>query len=385
MGIALQGGPEGIADDSKDDSDDVKKDNAAASVNGIEQFDNSISVVTVSNGENANPNHPQHTPTSIPNPNSSPHYPLHHHHHLGPFPQRQPLTQTRKRVGESDPPLDSGPEWPCPQDPPPETSSGWHSMKKPVSTLQPLSAEDQAGQMQYKALQPCREFLLARNEDEDKTSEDGNSEEDEEELHFFLKLFSEDRELRSYYEKCYESGDFYCLVCCGTGKTVWKKFKGCVGLLQHSTSILKTKRKHAHRAFAQVICKVLGWDLHRLPARLGSSSASHYCVGLTRVLQGGPQEIADDSKDDDDVVKKVNAAACVNGYIGETNAVSVAASSGEVAAASVNGIEQLENSTSVITVSNGEKAFSINGNSNSGENMVSVDRDHGDAIDKEGF
>ena len=102
-------------------------------------------------------------------------------------------------------------------------------------------------------------------------------------------------------------------------------------------------------------------------------------------MQGGPQEIADDSKDDDDVVKQVNAAACVNGYIGETNAVSVAASSGEVAAASVNGIEQLENSTSVITVSNGEKAFSINGNSNSGENMVSVDRDHGDVIDKEGF
>ena len=285
MGIALQGGPEGIADDSKDDSDDVKKDNAAASVNGIEQFDNSISVVTVCNGENANPNHPQHTPTSIPNPNSSPHYPFNHHHHLAPFPQSQPQppTQTRKRVGESDPPLDSAPEWPCPQDPPPETSSGWHSMKKPVSTLQTLSAEDQAGQMQYKALQHCREFLLARNEDEDKTSEDGNSEEDEEELCFFLKLFSEDRELRSYYEKCYESGDFYCLVCCGTGKTVWKKFKGCVGLLQHSTSILKTKRKHAHRAFAQVICKVLGWDLHRLPTRLGSSSASHYCVGLPQL------------------------------------------------------------------------------------------------------
>nr|POE95264.1 hypothetical protein CFP56_05626 [Quercus suber] len=276
--LQLQGGPEGIADDSKDDSDDVKKDNAAASVNG--------------------------------------------------------------------------PGWPCPQEPPPETSSSWHSMKKPVSTLQPLSAEDQASQMQYKALQPCREFLLARNEDEDKTSEDGNSEEDEEELRFFLKLFSEDRELRSYYEKCYESGDFYCLVCCGTGKTVWKKFKGCVGLLQHSTSILKTKRKHAHRAFAQVICKVLGWDLHRLPARLGSSSASHYCVGLLQL---------------------------------QVNAVSVAASSGEVAAASVNGIEQLENSTSVITVSNGEKAFSINGNSNSGENMVSVDGDHSDAIDKEGF
>lgn len=283
MYIALQGGPEGIAVDSKDDSDDVKKDNAAASVNGIEQFDNSISLVPVGNGENANPNHPQHTPTSIPNPNSSPHYLLHHHHPLAPFPQPQLLTQTRKRVGESDLPLDSGPERPCPQDPPPETSPGWHSMKETVSTLQPLSAEDQAHQMQYKALQPCHEFLLARNEDEDKTSEDGNSEEDEEELHFFLKLFSEDRELRSYYEKCYESGDFYCLVCCGTGKTVWKKFKGCVGLLQHSTSILKTKRKHAHRAFAQVICKVLGWDLHHLSARLGSSSASHYCVGLLQL------------------------------------------------------------------------------------------------------
>lgn len=103
-------------------------------------------------------------------------------------------------------------------------------------------------------------------------------------------------------------------------------------------------------------------------------------------MQGGPQEIADDSKDDDDdVIKKDNAAACVNGNIGETSAVSVAASSGEVAAAPVNGIEQLENSTSVVTVSNGEKAISINGNSGSGENMVSVDGDNSDAIDKEGF
>ncbi|KAF7836643.1 uncharacterized protein G2W53_011502 [Senna tora] len=63
------------------------------------------------------------------------------------------------------------------------------------------------------------------------------------------------------------------------GKKVWKRFKDCSSLLQHSTAILRTKRKRAHRAYAQVICKVLGWDFDRLPAivskgePLGSSMA----------------------------------------------------------------------------------------------------------------
>ena len=182
----------------------------------------------------------------------------------------------------SDPPPDSGTEWPC-SSPAPQTSA-WPVMK-PVSTppAQPLSDEDKArsaaAKTQFKAFEPCREFFTKRvgsdNDEEDNIDEEEEEEEEEdevedgseenEEFRFFMKMFMEDNELRSYYQKNYESGDFYCLVCGGIGKKVWKKFKDCMGLLHHSTSILKTKRKRAHRAFGQVICKVLGWDFDRIP------------------------------------------------------------------------------------------------------------------------
>ncbi|KAI5402189.1 hypothetical protein KIW84_066593 [Lathyrus oleraceus] len=41
---------------------------------------------------------------------------------------------------------------------------------------------------------------------------------------------------------------------------MWKRFKDCVVLIQHSTTVLRTKRKRAHRAYAQVVCKVVVVD-----------------------------------------------------------------------------------------------------------------------------
>lgn len=194
---------------------------------------------------------------------------------------------------QPDPPPDLGPEWPCPKplEPAPE-ASGWPALK-PVSTpkYQPLSADERARfaaiQIQCKAAKACREFFVKRaafhtNEDEgededveedeevdeddngdDEMSEEGSYE--NEEFKFFFMMFMEDSELRSYFEKNYETGDFCCLVCRGIGKKVWRRYKGCVGLVQHSIAISKTKRKRAHRAFGQVVCKVLGWDFCRFP------------------------------------------------------------------------------------------------------------------------
>lgn len=181
-------------------------------------------------------------------------------------------------------PLDSGPEWPCvePLEPAPE-ASGWPALKSVSTPIgQPLSAEERAGfaaiQMQYKAAEACREFFKKRfgsNTDEDEDEDDNGDDEDDEmseegseeneEFRFFLKMFVEDSELRSHFEKNYETGDFCCLVCRGIGKKGWKRFKGCVGVVQHSITISKTKRKRAHRAFGQVVCKVLGWDIDRFP------------------------------------------------------------------------------------------------------------------------
>ncbi|KAL2331350.1 hypothetical protein Fmac_018931 [Flemingia macrophylla] len=172
------------------------------------------------------------------------------------------------------------------------TASGWPSFDdiKSSSLTYSLSAEEKATvavlQVQHKALEACQKFLVG-DSDSDSDEDDSDvgyggdeNENDEyenelvdnydskecEEYKFFEKVFAEDGDLRRYYENNHREGDFYCLVCGGIGKKVWKRFKDCVALIQHSTTILRTKRKRAHRAYAEVICKVVGWDIDQLPA-----------------------------------------------------------------------------------------------------------------------
>lgn len=175
-------------------------------------------------------------------------------------------------------PLVSGAEWVCkdPNHDSSSTASGWPSFNTESSSQTcAVSAEAQASvavlQMQRKALEACEEYLAGNagsdcdDEDEDQLIDYPDPVECEE-FKFFLKLFTEDSDLRRYYENHYREGDFCCLVCGGLGKKIWKRFKGCIALLQHSTAIKRTKRKRAHRAYSHVICKVLGWDIDRLPA-----------------------------------------------------------------------------------------------------------------------
>lgn len=129
-------------------------------------------------------------------------------------------------------------------------------------------------QLQRKTVEECKKFLVNPSEsdidedeedgDEDDLMEEGGSEECEA-FKFFLRLFTEGNELRNYYEHRYEHGEFCCLVCSAIGKKGWKRFNGCLGLLQHAFAISRTKKKRAHRAYGQVICKVLGWDVDRIP------------------------------------------------------------------------------------------------------------------------
>ncbi|KAF5728287.1 hypothetical protein HS088_TW21G00432 [Tripterygium wilfordii] len=170
--------------------------------------------------------------------------------------------------------LSRGVGWPCKE---PTHSSGtmeWPPFKPQKALVtNVISAEEQVRftgvQLQRKILKACQNFFADTVDSESCEGDDEDEDEDEceecEYCKFFLKVFTEDNELRDYYENNYGDGEFYCLVCGGIGKKVWKKFKGCLGLLQHATAISKTNKKRAHRAFGQVVSKVLGWDVDRIP------------------------------------------------------------------------------------------------------------------------
>ncbi|KAK4439118.1 hypothetical protein Salat_0246600 [Sesamum alatum] len=172
-----------------------------------------------------------------------------------------------------------GAEWPCPT-PPPDWATGWPSLeaKSDAKTLS-LSPEEQsklaAKHAHRHALKVVHEFFMGNNADDSDGIDSSSDEDDElmeeddgrEEYSFFFKVFKEDAELREYYEKNFAKGEFSCLVCGALGgKKTGKKFKGCVPLVQHSITIAKTKKRRAHRAFGQAVCKVLGWDIDQLPA-----------------------------------------------------------------------------------------------------------------------
>ncbi|PON31944.1 hypothetical protein PanWU01x14_365530 [Parasponia andersonii] len=101
----------------------------------------------------------------------------------------------------------------------------------------------------------------------DADNEDKDASKDSKLFTFFSKLLMEDDgKLRDFYVNNCEAGDFCCLVCGGIGNKPWKRFRGCVALVQHSTAITNAKKKMAHRAYGQVVCRVLGLDIIRFPS-----------------------------------------------------------------------------------------------------------------------
>ncbi|CAJ2659635.1 unnamed protein product [Trifolium pratense] len=172
------------------------------------------------------------------------------------------------------------------------TASEWPAFNtKPRSYPYSLVGDEEAIvavlHLQHNAIDACQKFLAPNDdsdsdedviEDEDEDEGDDelaeNCDEESEEYKFFEKVFAEDDGLRKYYENNSKKGDFYCLVCGGIKKKMWKRFKDCVALIQHSTAVLRTKRKRAHRAYAQVVCKLVGWDINQLPAIVWKDSDS---------------------------------------------------------------------------------------------------------------
>ncbi|KAI5420164.1 hypothetical protein KIW84_044086, partial [Lathyrus oleraceus] len=216
---------------------------------------------------------PQQPNPYLPFPSSSSSQPLLHRHPFAPSHTRSllpvPSTAFKKNRKKKKGPKPDSPAWPClhSSDSP---QTGWPE-PKPRSDPPPLKPQEKerfsALQAQTKACKAFTEFLRRSGSDDE---EEDNDDDDSDAMlgefeEFFIRVFMEDSELMVYYQRCFENGEFCCLVCCAAKKKSWKKYKDCVGLVQHSISILRTANKKAHRAFGQAVCKVLGWDIHRLP------------------------------------------------------------------------------------------------------------------------
>ncbi|KAF8025875.1 hypothetical protein BT93_F2644 [Corymbia citriodora subsp. variegata] len=202
-------------------------------------------------------------------------------------------------------------EWPCKEEPVTQPSPAWPAMKQkePDSgrTSRSTTAEEQAKiaaqGMQQNALERCCKLFAkvgdSDGDEEEEDDDDGDEKEDDrvegdngrleesEEYKFMLDVFVKDRDLREYYERNHENGDFWCVVCGAQGgKMSGRKFKNCSGVLQHSISISKTKKRRAHRAFGLVICRVMGWDVERLPLIVAKGEPLSRCLVGPSLSQG---------------------------------------------------------------------------------------------------
>lgn len=211
---------------------------------------------------------------------------------------------------------DSGIEWTCksPAESPPLTESGWPSFK-PQTIKQPHLpsvqelASVEANRVQQHALKAVSEYLKYSIDAEDNDNDDEDDDSEEEDVMEVEKVDKEEKNVSFFAKLFEEDGEFSCLVCCGVGKKGWKKrFKDCVALVQHSISIANANTRQAHRAYGQVICRVLGWDITRLPSivlsagdmqpaeaqvlgsGLQSSSLANSNDGSNKTLQGNEDD-----------------------------------------------------------------------------------------------
>ena len=142
--------------------------------------------------------------------------------------------------------------WPCDPPPPPDPAKtdSWSwgppaipSPPPPQPTVEVAAAVPL--HPQAVAVRSCRAFFASQIEDDDEEENGGNA------ARFFSELLGSDTALRGFYEAERDKGQFLCLVCQGSGARVGKRFAGCAALVQHAGSIARTKRRLAHRAYAE--------------------------------------------------------------------------------------------------------------------------------------
>jgi hypothetical protein len=183
----------------------------------------------------------------------------------------------RRRLERRAEPEDPGLDWPLAPSPPASPSPrSWPDASSSSPTQQqPQPQPSPAWLAQCAALRAAEEFFSGHASDDDDEDKEGSESEDEEEgagdaaaAGFFAGLFERDAELRGYYERSHEEGEFMCMGCAGRrmrrGRA--RRFRDCIGLVQHARAATRCGRRRAHRALASAVCRVLGWDIERLPS-----------------------------------------------------------------------------------------------------------------------
>ncbi|KAE8818716.1 splicing factor, arginine/serine-rich 19-like [Hordeum vulgare] len=185
--------------------------------------------------------------------------------------QWEPLGAPPRPAATSPPgaPADDKP-WPCDPPPPadaaPSAAWGWGPPAEPSADRSwglpaepPTQPPVAARCPQAAAVRACRALFGEHADDDDEEGE----EEEGDATRFFDELLEKDAGLRGLYEAERETGRFLCLVCEGIGARAGKRFPGCAALVQHAGSVARTKRRLAHRAFADAVGRLLGWGAGR--------------------------------------------------------------------------------------------------------------------------
>ncbi|RLN13440.1 hypothetical protein C2845_PM09G02720 [Panicum miliaceum] len=206
-------------------------------------------------------------------------------------------------------PQDTGPEWALAQPPPNSSPKTWPEAapaSSPSPAKPPPPPPSSPGALaQREALRAAAEFFSNRgSSDDEEEDDDGSGSESEGEQDaagFITDLFEKDAALRGHYERGWEEGQFACMACAGGTRKPGRLFRGCVALVQHARAATRYGRPRAHRALAAVVCRVLGWDIARLPSividprgTLGQALAARATADVQ------PAKENDDTGDDND-------------------------------------------------------------------------------------
>ncbi|KAG2609474.1 uncharacterized protein LOC120702655 isoform X3 [Panicum virgatum] len=236
-------------------------------------------------------------------------------------------TKRRRLDTAADQPQDTGLEWPLAPSPPNSSPKTWPEAapaSSPSPAKPPPPPPSPGALAQREALRSAAEFFSNRDSDDDDDGAGSESEGEQDAAGFITGLFERDAALRGHYERGWEEGQFACVACAGGARKPGRRFRGCVALVQHARAATRYGRPRAHRALAAVVCRVLGWDVARLPSividprgTLGQALAAEAKADVQLAKEndatGDENDSSSDEDEEEEEIEKDNGNSSANG------------------------------------------------------------------------